>query len=152
MAEKKIDGETYRCNPMAASEALELYADLLRVATGGTGRLPDILFALAGKAAGEVGAGEFAETAALAAIGDILSKNTSGDLRSLLERVLAGAEVRRSSGFFDRFTLDDEFSGRLGAILPVARFVLEVNFADFFPASAGSGILSRLGEALAKAK
>ena len=143
MAEKKINGETYRCDPMPASGAIELYADLIRVATGGTGRLPAILLGLEGKAAGEIGSGEMAEAAALAAIGDILGKHSSGELRELLERVLKGAQIKRPSGY-DVVNLDDDFSGRLNSIIPVARFVLEVNFSDFFGASAGSGILSRL--------
>lgn len=145
MAERKIEGETYRAVPIAASEAIELYADLMRVATQGTGRIPGILLAL------EEQEGALAEAGALAAIGDILQKNTSAEIRQLIQRIATSAEVLRPSGYA-RIDFDEEFTGRLAASVAVVRFVLEVNFSDFFPASLGSGILGSLRAGLASKK
>ncbi len=142
MAERKIADRTYRVHPMPAGAAIELYADIMRVVTGGTGRVPVIMAAIA---EGETG---MAEAAALASLGDVLQKNSSSDLRALVERIATQAEVNRPGGY-GAIHFDEEFEGRLGTIVPVLKFVLEVNFADFFPANVGSGLLSGLRAALA---
>lgn len=149
--EKKISGETYRCAPLPASQAIELYADLARIATLASGRLPAIIASLALKAGEDDAAAQIADMQAIAALGDILQRNTSSDIRALVERIVSAAEIKRPSGY-DAVNLDDDFTGRLASLLPVIRLVLEVNFADFFPASAGSGPLSRLRAALVRTK
>ncbi len=149
--EKKIAGETYRCTPLPASRAIELYADLARIATLASGRLPAIVASLAAKVEEGDPAAQIADMQALAALGDILQRNTSDDIRRLVERIVSSAEIRRPSGY-DVVNLDDDFTGNLGGLLPLIRFVLEVNFADFFPASGGNGPLSRLRAALDRTK
>lgn len=147
--EKKILGQLYRVDPMPAGEAIEMYADMMRIATQATGRIPAILLALSSK--GEDGADVMANVAALAGIGDILRANSSSDIRTLVERIVTQAQVKRPSGYA-QVNFDEEFRGRLGAILPVANLVIEVNFADFFTASVGGGLLSSLRAALASGK
>lgn len=151
MAEKKIEGETYRVDPMPAKEALELLGDLMRVLTQGTSQLPVMLLGLQRSEAGDEQGGQVTDIATLAALGDVLDKNRSSDLADLVERVVTKAQVRRPSGY-STIVLDDDFSGRLEAIVPVARFVLETNYAPFFAASAGSGLLRSLRAAFGSTK
>ena len=143
-AEKKIEGELYRVDPMPAREAIELLADISRVASQATGRLPSIIDALAGSDADGDGLSQLADVAALAGLGDILRANSSADLAKLVERIVGAAKVKRPSGQFVEVSLDEEFSGKLEAIIPVARFVLETTFGPFFAASRGAGLLKNL--------
>lgn len=151
MAERKIGKETYRCHAMPAGAALELLGDITRLASQGAGRLPAVLLGLEEHAAGVEGGEQMADVAVFAAIGDILQRNSSSDLRALVERVVTAAEVQRPAGYA-KIDLDEEFTGNLGAILPVARFVLEVNFRDFLDGSAGPGPLSRFRAAFQSGK
>ena len=149
MAELKIAGELYKVEPLPAGEAIELYADLMRVATQATGRVPAILMALASRENGAPDA--MADVAALAGLGDILRSTSSSDIKSLINRIVTCASVKRPSGYAE-VNLDEEFTGNLAAILPVAKFVLEVNYADFFTASVGGGLLNNLRSVLASAR
>lgn len=142
MAERKIGNETYRCSPMPAGDALVLLADLTRVASHGAGRLPAMLLGIEEKASGADPTGDYADMAFIAGIGDVLAQNASRDIAALVERIVTKAEIRRPSGY-DKVSLDDDFTGNLEAIVPVARFVLEVQYRDFFGASGVSGALTR---------
>jgi hypothetical protein len=149
MAERRIGSELYKVEPLPAGEAIELYADLMRVATQATGRVPAILMAIANR---ETGAPDvMAEVAALAGLGDILRGTGSTEIKGLIDRIVTCASVKRPSGYAP-VNLDEEFSGNLAAIFPVAKFVLEVNYADFFTESVGGGLLSGLRSALASGK
>lgn len=151
MAERKFGDRTYRCEAMPATKAIELLADLTRIASQGTGRLPAMLLGLEEEAAGIEGGAESAEVAMLAAIGDVLRQNESSYVRELVERIVSSAEVKFPSGY-GRVSLDEEFTGRIESILPVARWVLEVNFAGFFAESARAGALTRLRAAFQSGK
>jgi len=151
MAEKKIKelGSTIKVDPLLASEAIELYGEMMRIAGHATGRLPALIYSLHQPDDGEKMMGD---VAALAAISDVLNKVGPTGVRDFIKRVTECAMVHTPSGDWRQLDFDGDFTGNLGAILPVAKFVLEVNFADFFPASGGIGILNLLREGLAKRK
>jgi len=152
MAEKKIAGELYRVDPMPARQAIELLADIVRIGSQATGRLPSIIDALSSSETEGDSLAQLANVAALAALGDILRANSSPDLGALIERIVSAAKVKRPSGEYVEVDIDEEFTGRLEAIVPVARFVLETNFGPFFAASGGNGLLKSLRTAFGSTK
>lgn len=148
MAEKVIGGKEYRVAPLAARDAIALYADIMRIATRAAHRLPAIIVGLA---SGDETQGAMADVAALTAIGDILRETPTDGLLEVLERILAASTVKLPSGTYHQCELDN-FTGNLKDVVPVARFVITVQYADFFIGSAGNGILSLLQEALRNRK
>jgi len=125
MAEKKINGRTFKVVPLPAGEALELYAETLRIAGHGAGRLPALLLG----ADGTSEASALKDLALLLAMSDVLNGAGSVPIRDLVKRLV---------------DLDLDFTGQLGDIIPVVKFVLQEQFSDFFTASGASGILGML--------
>lgn len=148
MAEKKINGQTYRSSPVDASTAIKLYVDLTRIATKATGRLAALITTMTSD---EDDNAIMADLTALAAIGDILKSTETDELLDLMIRLADCVEVKRPSGYA-KIIFDDEFSGNLRAIVPVLRFAVEAQFADFFTGSAGSGAVQALRKILAQKK
>lgn len=149
MAEKKIGDKTYRCEPLMAKEALALYTDIMRVGSKAANRLPAIIVALNGANEGEQA---MADVAALAAIGDILATTPTDAVIDLVERILACAQIQEPSGSYRRADLDGDFTRELKNLIPVIRWILSVQYADFFIGSAGNGILGMLKETLQSRK
>lgn len=141
MAEKKFADKTYRCEPLMAKEALALYTDVMRVGSKAANRLPAIIVALNGADEGEQA---MADVAALAAIGDILNATPTDLVIDLIERILGCAQVQEPSGSYRRVDLDGDFTRNLKELVPVIRWILSVQYADFFIGSAGNGILGML--------
>lgn len=145
MAERKLNGKTYKVDPLPAGDALELYTDLMRFIGLAAGKLPAIV--LAAHSADE-GQNLMADVTALSALADVLKQTTSSEVRAFIQRVTEIAMIMPPSGQYRRVDLDGDFTGRLGELLPLVRFVLEVQFGDFFPGSRGGGILGLLREVL----
>lgn len=139
MAERNIAGETYRVSPMPASEALTLLAEITRAAGPFAPQIPVII---AGAAGGEDG-GAVADAALLAGISSVVASVGPHGVVDLIKRIVEHAEVLRPSGY-GRVDLDGDFSDGLPTVVPVARFVLQETFGDFFPANAGIGLLAKL--------
>lgn len=148
MAEKKFDDVTYRCVPLMARDALSLYLDLMRVGSKAAGRLPAIIISLNG----DEGHQAMADVAALSAVGDILRDTSTDEVISLVDRILGCADVLQPSGSFRKADLDGDFVNDLPKLIPVLRWILAVQYADFFIGSAGNGILGMLKETLQKTK
>lgn len=140
MAERKINNNTYRVEPLPAGEAIELFADIMLIVGPAAGRLPAIIIAMS-----ETGEGGtvMTDVAAIAAMSDIVKASSPAAVRKLVDRIASVAKVQSSSGEFDKVSLDEDFERPFDAI-PVLRFVIEEQFSDFFTASAGSGIFGRL--------
>lgn len=149
MAEKKIGGREYRTEPLTAREAVALYTDIMRVGSLAAEKLPAIIVAF-GNPDTQTG-DAMADVAALAAIGDILRKTSTDVVMELLDRILGAAQIRQDSGTYLKCEVD-HFSGDLGTMFPVVKFVLQVQYADFFTGSAGNGILNLLQEVLQNRK
>ncbi|MCA0345314.1 MAG: hypothetical protein LCH99_37190 [Proteobacteria bacterium] len=149
MAEKKIGGKVWRIEPMTAVDALKLYADIMRIVTPAAGRLPAIIFALS------TGDEEkaMADVAALSAISDILARTSSEQIADITRTIVESAEVSVDGGkSYIPVDIDVEFTGALPDLIPVAKFVLEEQFRDFFIGNGRSGIISLLTEVLQKRK
>lgn len=140
MAEIRIGSETFKCDPLPAGEAIELLAELMRVVGPAVGRLPALIVSL-----NEEGphASVMTDVAALAALADILKETKPSALRELVARIASLAMVQRPSGY-DKCILDLDFHDNLKGVIPVVRFILEVQFRDFFTGSAGNGIFGGL--------
>ena len=148
MAERRIGDRVFKVVPLPASEALELYAETLRIAGHGAGRLPALL--LSASAEEEGSASAMGHVALLMAVADVLNGNAPAVVRDLLRRLVEVAMIQRPGGHYEQVDLDHDFTGRLGEIVPVIKFVLAEQFSDFFIGSGASGILKTLREALAK--
>jgi len=93
-----------------------------------------------------------ADVAALAAISDILSRVTSQEVSALASRIVGIASIKRQSGNYEPCDLDGDFTGKLGNVVPLMKFVLEEQFRDFFTGSRPNGIIGLLMEVLQTAK
>ncbi|PHP66551.1 hypothetical protein CSC94_12745 [Zhengella mangrovi] len=146
MAEKTIGAETYRTQPLPAKRAFALYVDLMRMLSDGANRFVPHVADLTGEDAGPI-----AEVLSLAAIGDMLRNTPTMTLIDLLERIVSAAEVQRPSGYA-QVNIDEEFTGRLPDVIPLAEWVLKEQFGDFFPVSALAIGLRKVVQVLASAK
>jgi hypothetical protein len=141
MAEKKIKDRVYKVDPIPASEAIALYADIVRIAGHGTGRLPAIIMGLSQKDQ----EGQFlSDISALMALTDILNSSSSAEVRDLIKRIVEIAMIQRPSKAYEQVDLDGDFTGRLSEIPEVSSFVLKEQFSDFFIGSGGNGIIAKM--------
>ena len=130
MAEKKINGRTFRVAPLLATQAIVLQARLLKVA---------------GPAIGHLGAAldrsdtEKANSAALKALASIFEESEPVALAQLVKDVVESAQILRQSGAYDQVDFDGDFTGYQKDIIPVVLFVLQEQFGDFFSASLALG-------------
>lgn len=137
MAERKIGNLTVKVDRPLATEALRLQARLMRAAGGFAEKLPGILSSRKEGATDEDKAK--ADADALAAISGIFEKLSPDEYAGLLGDIVGMAKVQRPSGQYDQMDLDGDFSENLGAIIPVAMFVLKEVFGDFFSGALASG-------------
>ncbi len=145
MAERKINGRVFAVAPMPARDALALYADLISALGSAVHHLPTIILATAETGEGEGKAPDvLADIAAFAAVADIVRSATPEGSADLVKRICEIAEIRTESGALHTVDFDRDFTGNLKDIVPVAKFVLQEQFRDFFPEGGVSGILAKL--------
>ena len=137
MAEKKINGETYKVAPMLATEAIVLQARLMRVLGPAAAKLPAII------ASRKEGVGDEekarADQEAIAAITGIFAGSEPREIAGLIKDIVETAMVRRPSGVYEQIDMDNDFTGRLGDLIPVVTFALKEQFGDFFSGAVASG-------------
>jgi hypothetical protein len=137
MAEAKIKGMEIKVDRPLASEALKLQARLMRAAGGLAEKLPSILASRRPGVSDEDKAK--AEAEALTAITGIFNSVSPDDYARLVGDIIGLAKIKGPSGQYDQADLDGDFSANLGAIIPVAVFVLKGVFGDFFSGALASG-------------
>lgn len=137
MAEKKIAGLEIRVDRPLATEALKMQARLMAAAGGLAEKLPGILASRAEGATEEQRAK--ADADALTALAGIFDRLSPEAYASLVGDIIGMAKIKRPSGHYDHADLDGDFSDNLGAIIPVAVFVLKTVFGDFFTGALASG-------------
>ncbi len=137
MAEKKINGETYKVGPMLATEAIVLQARLMRVLGPAAVKLPGIIAARVDGASAEEKAK--ADQEAIAAITGIFAGSEPREIAELIKDIVETAMVQRASGSYGQIDMDVDFTGRLGDLIPVVTFVLKEQFGDFFSGAVASG-------------
>ncbi|CAN7388843.1 phage tail assembly chaperone [Neorhizobium sp. LjRoot104] len=137
MAEAKIKGMEIKVDRPLATEALKLHARLMKAAGGLAEKLPSILASRRPGVSEEDKAK--AEAEALTAITGIFNSVSPDEYARLVGDIVGLAKIKGPSGQYDQADLDGDFSANLGAIIPVAVFVLKEVFGDFFSGALASG-------------
>jgi hypothetical protein len=142
MAEKKINGRTFKVEPLRATEAIKLYALLLASAGTAVDRLPQLIVALSSE--GEAEANIMADVAAIATVSQIARNAGPDGVTETLKMICETAMVLRPSGAYDQVDFDGDMTAHLKDIFPLAKFVLKEQYSDFFPVSGAGGIFRGL--------
>lgn len=139
MAEKKINGKTYKVEPALATTALDLQLRLLKVIGAGIEKLPEILQGAGSSASPEQK--EAANGAAIAAFTEIFMKGDIKEMTSLVTDIVNLAMVQRPSGAYETVDIDGDFTGDLKSMFALVVFVLQEQFGDFFQGVLANGNL-----------
>lgn len=130
MAEKKINGRTFKTEPVLATQAIIMEARLASIASHALHRLPEILRGIGNDKPQE--AKEQAAAAAIQAFGSVFANTDPEQLAELISDVLKMGMIKRESGSYDPIDLDGDFTGRQKDLIPVVVWVLQEQFGDFF--------------------
>lgn len=144
MAEKKINGRTFKVDPMLAIEAVVMQARLMQLLGGALDRLPEILAGRNDKATDEMKAKS--DAMAVAAFTDIFKHLDPREFGRLVKDIVELASIQRESGY-GPVDMDGDFTGNLKDLIPVVIFVLGEQFGDFFSGALASGNLGRVARA-----
>lgn len=136
MAEKKINGKTYKVEPLLATEAIRLQMRLVKAVGPALSRLP-VIFAGAGEASPE--AKERSNAAAADALAEVIGNLDPDDATALIKDIVEVAMIKRPSGMYEQVDIDGDFTGNLGEIITVATFVLREQFGEVFSAALANG-------------
>lgn len=137
MAEKKINGRTFKVDKMLATEALVLQARVVKIAGPALEKLGVIMQGQGSDKTPEQKAAS--DAAALTAIVQVFAQADPVQLVDLLRDIVAVAHIRRPSGNYDPCDIDGDFTENQGDIFPVVLFVLQEQFSSFFSGLLGSG-------------
>lgn len=132
MAEKKINGRSYRCEQMAASDGIFLAARIGNLAGPLLASLENIgmsVFDLR-----NIGNTNEAEAVkAIAVIGKFLEKLDPKESRDLIVELCEKASIQSQSGNYEPIIFDAHFQGKhMADCIAVTAWVFQVNFANFF--------------------
>lgn len=137
MAEKKINGRTFKVERLLATQALAMWHRLIKVAGPAWENFRAKLAT----------AGTMTEIdqmgVAIQAMVDVVSNSTSEEAVELIRDIVQQAMIKRPSGSYEVCDLDGDFTDHLADIMEVATFVLMENFSDFLPGKGRSGPLQR---------
>lgn len=136
MAEKKINGKTYKVEPLLATDAIRLKMRLVKAVGPALSRIP-VIFAGFGAATPE--AREKSNEAAADALAEIIGGLDPDDATDLIKNIVEVAMIKRPSGSYEQVDLDGDFTGNLGEIITVATFVLQEQFGEVFSAALANG-------------
>jgi hypothetical protein len=145
VSEKKINGRTFRVEPMLAMRAIVMQARLFRLAGPAIERLPEILRGVGPNRSD--GEREEANAHAVQAFADIFSKTDPEELAGMVKELAELAEVKRPSGSYERVDFDGDFTGNGGDIIPVVVWVAQEQFGDFFSGLLATGSQNISGRA-----
>lgn len=142
MSERDIGGRSFRVGAVLATETVMLQMRLMQIVGGGLDRLPVILGSRAeGATADQRAAGD---AAAVAALGDILSKCDPKTMTKLISDVVSYAAIHRPSGVWEKVDLDGDFTEYPQDIIPVTLWVLRELLGPFFSGLRESGALKKV--------
>lgn len=132
MAERKINGSTYRVEPPLATLALGLKLRIAKLAGPGFEVLPVALASLQSK---DQALKEGAGSAVIDALGKVMAKIDPDDVTDLMGDVVAMAKVKDATGY-GPVDLDGWITEHPGDLYPLMGFVLETAIGPFFPGGA----------------
>ena len=143
MAEKKINGKTFRVSHVLARDAIKLQVRLLKVIGGGVDRLPTIMAGMGKKGKDDPEAKAASDAALVAALADIFSKCDPDGVVDLLDNIAAFAQVNTSSGAWNAVDIDQDFTSSKKDLYPFIGWVLKEVLGDFFSGVPGAGDLRK---------
>lgn len=144
MAEKKINGRTFRVGTVLATDAIKLQVRLLKIVGGGVERLPLILAGMGKKGEENPEAKAKSDAAAVAALSDILSKADPDGVTDLLSDIVAMAQLQTDSRSWEPVDIDQDFTDHKKDLFHVVFFVLKEVLGDFFDGVPGAGDLGKV--------
>lgn len=134
--ETEINGATYSVTQMTARKALRMQARLLKL----LGPAASVIIVAASKKKSDDGEiSDDADNAIPLAVTHLVDQLDEKNFDALVLDLLVG--VRKNNMELTPQIIDIEFSGDLNSLFLLLKFVLEVNFSDFFEAG---GIISML--------
>lgn len=145
MAEKKINGRTFKTEPMLAMESLVLQGRLFKAVGPAIGKLGDVLKGRGPDASDE--AKEASNSAAISAFGSLFANSDPKQLAELVRDIIEVAMIKGDSGEYRQCDFDGDFTGKQKDIVPVVMWVLGEQYGDFFAGLPGIGNLKRLATA-----
>ena len=145
VSERKINGRTFRVEPMLATRAIVMQARLFKLAGPAIERLPEILRGVGSNRSDEDR--EEANSHAIQAFADIFSKTDPEELTWMIKELAELAEVKRPSGDYDKVDFDGDFTGNGGDIVPLVVWVAQEQFGDFFSGLLAAGSQRTSGRA-----
>lgn len=145
MAEKIINGRTFKVQPLLATDALVLQARLFKALGPAMQHFGEVMKGHGeGKSEDEKNA---SNAAALSALASIFSQGEPQQIAQLIKDIVQVAQIRRPSGDYDHVDLDGDMTGNQKDLFPLILFVLREQFADFF---SGLPVLGSLGKQIVK--
>lgn len=115
---------------LPAVEALDVLLRLMKLLGPS---LPHILDAFQGQA----------ERAGLRAVADVIVSANTDEAKRLIVQLVEHAEIKTSEGF-EKVVVGHHFGNDLWGMLETFKFVLEVQFSDFFSAALRSPLLEAI--------
>lgn len=144
MAEKKINGRTFKTEPMLAMDSLVLQGRLFKAVGPAIAKLGDVLKGRGENATPEEKAAS--DASAIAAFAAIFSNSEPKQLAELIRDVIEVAMIKGDSGDYRQCDFDGDFTGQQKDIVPVVMWVLGVQYGDFFAGLPGIGNLAKLAK------
>jgi len=144
-SERKINGRTFRVEPLLATKAMVVQARLFRMAGPAIERVPEIMRGI-GKDKSEHER-NLANSHAIQAFVEIFSQTNPEELAEMIKELAEMAEVKRPSGSYERVDFDGDFTGHGQDIIPVVVWVAQEQFGDFFSGLLAAGSQGRSGSA-----
>lgn len=138
MAEKKINGRTFKTTPMLATRALVLQAKILKLVGPAVNSFAGVMKGFS-KEATEAQKAQSTE-AGIKALAAIFAECDPEATVNLLAEILSNGTILRPSGVYDTIDLDGDFTDHQGDIFPVLFFVLGEQFGSFFTGLRAIGI------------
>lgn len=142
MAEKKINGRTFKTEPILAMDSLILQARLLKAVGPAVAKLGDVLKGRGENATPEQKAAS--DAAAIGAFSALFANSKPEELAHLIKDIIEVAMIKGGSGEYRQADFDGDFTGQQKDIIPVVMWVLGEQFGDFFAGLPGVGSLKKL--------
>lgn len=152
MAEKKINGRTFKTTPVLARQALNLQTRIANLCKPSVDRLIQTMASDTRGAAvivdGKPQVSESTMIALAGAITEIFGGPNADKVEQLVVDLIGLAHIQRPSGVYDPVDFDGDLTGHLEDMVPLLAFVLQEQFGSFL-----SGVLAigNLGKLLKKA-
>jgi hypothetical protein len=144
MAEKTINGRTFKHEPMLAEESMELQAELFRLAGPAMAHLGGMLAGVGAQGEDDIARSNIA---AVAAFNDIFQTTPPREYAQLVKKVCEMARIKRPSGNYEKLHFNGDMTDNKKDIIPLVVWVIQEEYGDFFGGFEAVGNLRKLNAA-----